>query len=96
MSGSTPQGERLHAVIVGGSLVGLCTALALARAGVAVTVLERSRPHPQYGGGLAVDGEQLARVTGVTAFRGTRPARPILRRGWNFAGRCARLPKATD
>ena len=36
-------------------------------------MLERSRPHPQYGGGLAVDGEQLARVTGVTAFRGNTP-----------------------
>ncbi|WP_442576370.1 FAD-dependent monooxygenase [Microbacterium sp. F51-2R] len=45
------------------------TALALGRAGIDVTVLERSQPDPQYGGGLAVDGEQLAQVTGVTEFR---------------------------
>lgn len=55
----------LSAVIVGGSLAGLVTALALAKTGVGVIVLERSEPDPKYGGGLAVDAAHLARVTGV-------------------------------
>ncbi|WP_372498016.1 FAD-dependent oxidoreductase [Sinomonas terrae] len=50
---------QLHAIIVGGSLAGLVTALALARTGIAVTVLERSEPDPKYGGGLAVDAAHL-------------------------------------
>jgi 2-polyprenyl-6-methoxyphenol hydroxylase-like FAD-dependent oxidoreductase len=63
----------LRAIIVGGSLAGLVGALALARSGVAVTVLERSQPDLRYGGGLAVDGALVARVTGVTDFVGNSP-----------------------
>lgn len=51
-------------VVVGGSLVGLSMAMALARQGATVTVLERT-PRAGYegGGGLGVDLGLLARVT---------------------------------
>ncbi len=53
-------------MIVGGSLVGLSTAIALARGGANVTVLERTPPGGyEGGGGLGVDVELLARVTGI-------------------------------
>jgi 2-polyprenyl-6-methoxyphenol hydroxylase-like FAD-dependent oxidoreductase len=56
----------VRVLIVGGSLVGLCSAIALARQGVQVTVLERT-PQGRYegGGGLGVDVGLLAEVTGL-------------------------------
>jgi len=55
-------------VIVGGSLVGLSSALALARVGAQVTVLERSGAGVhEGGGGLGVDVELIRRVTGTTS-----------------------------
>ncbi len=53
-------------VVVGGSLVGLSMAIALARRGLLVTVLERT-PRAGYegGGGLGVDVGLLTRVTGL-------------------------------
>ena len=53
-------------LIVGGSLVGLCSAIALARRGAQVTVLERT-PQGRYegGGGLGVDVRLLGEVTGL-------------------------------
>lgn len=58
-------------VVVGGSLVGLSMAIALAHEGALVTVLERT-PQAGYegGGGLGVDVDLLTRVTGV---RGSPP-----------------------
>ncbi|MCW2523241.1 MAG: putative monooxygenase, partial [Frankiales bacterium] len=54
-------------VIVGASLVGLSTAIALGRRGLAVTVLERSQSTAyQGGGGLGVDLALLAAVTGLS------------------------------
>lgn len=67
-SSQHPDGLPLRALVVGGSLAGLVTALALARSGVGVTVLERSEPDPKYGGGLAVEAAYLERVTGVTGL----------------------------
>jgi 2-polyprenyl-6-methoxyphenol hydroxylase-like FAD-dependent oxidoreductase len=55
-------------VIVGASIVGLSSALALARSGADVTVLERSDLRTlQIGGGLGVDVELIQQVTGVTS-----------------------------
>jgi 2-polyprenyl-6-methoxyphenol hydroxylase-like FAD-dependent oxidoreductase len=53
-------------VVIGGSLVGLSTAIALAKRGASVTVLERT-PSTGYegGGGLGVDLDLLAEVTGL-------------------------------
>jgi 2-polyprenyl-6-methoxyphenol hydroxylase-like FAD-dependent oxidoreductase len=58
----------LHVVIVGGSLVGLSSALALDRAGVQVTVLERTGAGVyEGGGGLGVDVGLVRRVTGIAS-----------------------------
>ena len=53
-------------VVVGGSLVGLSMAIALAHRGASVTVLEQT-PQAGYegGGGLGVDVGLLTRVTGL-------------------------------
>jgi 2-polyprenyl-6-methoxyphenol hydroxylase-like FAD-dependent oxidoreductase len=59
---------ELHVVIVGGSLVGLSSALALDRAGVRVTVLERAGAGLyEGGGGLGVDVELVRQVTGIAS-----------------------------
>ncbi|MFE7422849.1 FAD-dependent monooxygenase [Rhodococcus sp. NPDC057529] len=55
---------RVHVAIVGASLSGLMSALALARAGSRVTVLERTGSAPRSGAALAVDGPQLRAVLG--------------------------------
>jgi 2-polyprenyl-6-methoxyphenol hydroxylase-like FAD-dependent oxidoreductase len=58
----------VHVVIVGGSLVGLSSALALDGAGVQVTVLERSGAASyEGGGGLGVDVELVQGVTGIAS-----------------------------
>jgi 2-polyprenyl-6-methoxyphenol hydroxylase-like FAD-dependent oxidoreductase len=55
-------------VIVGGSIVGLSSALALARSGAEVTVLERSDLRAlDVGGGLGVDVELIEEITGATS-----------------------------
>ena len=57
---------RARVVVVGGSLVGLSTAIALARQGATVTVVERTGTAGyEGGGGLGVDLALLARVTGL-------------------------------
>jgi 2-polyprenyl-6-methoxyphenol hydroxylase-like FAD-dependent oxidoreductase len=58
-----------HALVVGGSLSGLCTALALAREGWAVTVVERAAGEPPGGAGLGLDRRLVGQVTGVDAAR---------------------------
>jgi 2-polyprenyl-6-methoxyphenol hydroxylase-like FAD-dependent oxidoreductase len=55
-------------VIVGGSIVGLSSALALAQVGADVTVLERSGLRAlDIGGGLGVDIDLIQHVTGVSS-----------------------------
>ena len=60
---------RPHAVVVGGSLSGLCAGLALVRAGWTATILERSAGEPPGGAGLGLDRHLLGRVTGVDTRR---------------------------
>jgi 2-polyprenyl-6-methoxyphenol hydroxylase-like FAD-dependent oxidoreductase len=55
----------LRVLVVGGSLVGLSSAIALARSGTRVTILERTGSSGyEGGGGLGVDVDLLAAVTG--------------------------------
>jgi 2-polyprenyl-6-methoxyphenol hydroxylase-like FAD-dependent oxidoreductase len=58
---------RPHAVVVGGSLSGLCAGLALVRAGWTVTIVERAAGEPPGGAGLGLDRRLLGRTTGVGA-----------------------------
>ncbi|CAL9675433.1 2,6-dihydroxypyridine 3-monooxygenase (plasmid) [Streptomyces sp. enrichment culture] len=67
------------AVVVGGSLAGLMTGLALSRAGVEVTLLERVGAFPRSGASLGgVDEQLLARLTGgATPPPGSVPLRSV-------------------
>jgi 2-polyprenyl-6-methoxyphenol hydroxylase-like FAD-dependent oxidoreductase len=68
------------AIIVGGSLTGLALAVALARVGVAVTVIEQNDGMDRLGTGLGVDRRLLSIVTGVDATRsGKVRALPVVR-----------------
>jgi 2-polyprenyl-6-methoxyphenol hydroxylase-like FAD-dependent oxidoreductase len=58
----------LRAIVVGGSLSGLCAALALAADGAEVVVLERDRELGAGGAGLGVDRSLLGRVTDASPF----------------------------
>jgi 2-polyprenyl-6-methoxyphenol hydroxylase-like FAD-dependent oxidoreductase len=61
-------GRPIRCVVVGGSLVGLSTAIALSRLGFEVTVAERSPAQAvDGGGGLGVDVALLREVTGIDA-----------------------------
>ena len=66
IAGDTTGRTDRQVVVVGGSLVGLSMAIALAHGGASVTVLERT-PHAGYegGGGLGVDVDLLTSVTGL-------------------------------
>lgn len=69
------------AIIVGGSLTGIATAIRLARAGLTVTVLERS-PRFAGGTGLGVDRRLLSALTGVSAYGATgHPPLPVVTAG---------------
>jgi 2-polyprenyl-6-methoxyphenol hydroxylase-like FAD-dependent oxidoreductase len=58
----------VRCVVVGGSLIGLSTAIALSRLGAEVTVAERSPTRAvDGGGGLGVDVALLREVTGIEA-----------------------------
>jgi 2-polyprenyl-6-methoxyphenol hydroxylase-like FAD-dependent oxidoreductase len=57
-------GDRT-AIVVGGSLTGLAAAIAIARSGVRVTVLEQTRSFERGGTGLGVDRALLADVVGA-------------------------------
>jgi 2-polyprenyl-6-methoxyphenol hydroxylase-like FAD-dependent oxidoreductase len=77
MNNTIPKGR---AVVVGASLAGLCSAVALARAGWSVTVLERSRS-PLTGMGLSIDFDLLQSITGVG-----RDQVPTIDNGYSFTG----------
>jgi 2-polyprenyl-6-methoxyphenol hydroxylase-like FAD-dependent oxidoreductase len=67
-------GRHRHAVVVGGSLAGLMTALGLARVGFAVTVLERSGSAPRSGGALGNAEDNLHRILGPDGLAGAEAA----------------------
>jgi 2-polyprenyl-6-methoxyphenol hydroxylase-like FAD-dependent oxidoreductase len=52
-------------IVVGASLAGLMTGLALSRAGIEVILLERAGADPRTGAAVGVDPARLERVTGV-------------------------------
>jgi 2-polyprenyl-6-methoxyphenol hydroxylase-like FAD-dependent oxidoreductase len=60
----------LKTVVVGGSLSGLMVALGLARAGAAVTVLERTGPQPRSGAALGNAESNLHRILGPGGLAG--------------------------
>lgn len=68
------------AIVVGGSLTGLALAIALAKLGVLVRVVEQNEGMERLGTGLGVDRPLLSLVTGVDATRsGKVPALPVVR-----------------
>jgi 2-polyprenyl-6-methoxyphenol hydroxylase-like FAD-dependent oxidoreductase len=68
------------ALVVGGSLTGLAVAVALARVGVQVTVVEQNQPGERGGTGLGVERRLLSQETGVDATRSAAiPALPVVR-----------------
>lgn len=56
-------------LIIGASLSGLMTGLALARAGLTVTILERVGPEPRSGAALQVDGGDIDRTATAKYLR---------------------------
>jgi 2-polyprenyl-6-methoxyphenol hydroxylase-like FAD-dependent oxidoreductase len=71
--------SSLRAIVVGGSLSGLCAALALAADGAEVAVLERDRELGAGGVGLGVERSLLERVTNASPFGDAAvPALPVI------------------
>jgi 2-polyprenyl-6-methoxyphenol hydroxylase-like FAD-dependent oxidoreductase len=71
--------SSLRALVVGGSLSGLCAALALAADGAEVVVFERDRDLGAGGAGLGVERSLLERVTDASPFGAADvPALPVI------------------
>jgi 2-polyprenyl-6-methoxyphenol hydroxylase-like FAD-dependent oxidoreductase len=92
--------RRGRAVVVGASLSGLMTALALSRAGMAVTILERVGRFPRTGAAIGVNDDVLARLGRLaprersTRTASGRPTQAPLAQTW--AALHARLRAAAD
>jgi 2-polyprenyl-6-methoxyphenol hydroxylase-like FAD-dependent oxidoreductase len=57
--------ERPTAVVVGGGIAGLASAIALSQAGWQATVLERARDFGELGAGLAISGNGMAALAAL-------------------------------
>jgi salicylate hydroxylase len=70
--------SRLSAVIAGGGIGGLASAIALARRGVDVRVCERRTEFPEEGAGIQIgpNGTRVLRELGVEEFLAEKIARP--------------------
>lgn len=66
--------ERMTAIVAGGGIAGLASAVALARAGWAVTVLERAPAFGEVGAGLAVTRNGMAALEALGAAGAVRAA----------------------
>ncbi|PRY65886.1 2-polyprenyl-6-methoxyphenol hydroxylase-like FAD-dependent oxidoreductase [Glaciihabitans tibetensis] len=71
---------RRRAIVVGGSLAGLCAALALSASGWEVTILEQST-QPPAGMGMSIDVALLSAVTGLDMR-----ALPVIETGFPATG----------
>ncbi|WP_157603115.1 FAD-dependent monooxygenase [Rathayibacter sp. Leaf299] len=78
---SAQREPRRTAVIVKASLSGLMTALTLARAGVRVTLLERSDDSGRTGASIGIENGLLERVTGLSSDQIPQPLAPACRPG---------------
>ncbi|MEU1217355.1 FAD-dependent monooxygenase [Streptomyces sp. NPDC005790] len=85
------------AVIVGASLAGLMTGVALARIGVQVTMLERSRALPRSGAALGgVNEQMLQRITGTDHPDNATAGRSVAASVQSWMAVHARLRAAVD
>ncbi|GAA4635774.1 hypothetical protein GCM10023196_082620 [Actinoallomurus vinaceus] len=57
--------ERLTAIVVGGGIAGLASAVSLAQAGWAVTVLERAPAFGEVGAGLAITRNGMSALEAI-------------------------------
>ncbi|MEU5416855.1 FAD-dependent oxidoreductase [Streptomyces clavifer] len=96
-----PGPEAGRAVVVGGSLAGLMTGLALSRSGIEVTLLERVGSFPRSGASLGgVDERLLTQLTGgACPPPGSVPLRSVTSgiQPWTFSiSGCGPPPKPTS
>lgn len=70
--------RRLSAIVAGGGIGGLATAIALARRGVSVRVCERRAEFPEEGAGIQIgpNGVRILQELGVAEFLADKAANP--------------------
>lgn len=89
----------MHAVVVGGGIGGLCTAIGLARTGATAIVLERADSLGEVGAGLSLWPNALSALDALGVGEAVRAAGvPAVSRGWLRlpSGEWLRRAAATD